>query len=141
MSNRRHFTQWAAQFAVASELCKCGHEVSFTLGHNTPLADLVVISPGHTYFLVDVKGLAAQNYWQIARKPRRDNLFYVLALVPRGELNRYFVMTQDAVNATIEAEFRRLSPEHQQLGVENNRLGVRWKDAVGYEGRWDFLPV
>lgn len=35
-----HFTQWAAQFAVASELCKRGYEVAFTLGHNTPLADM-----------------------------------------------------------------------------------------------------
>ena len=33
----RHQTQWAAQFAVASELCKRGYEVSFTLGNNTPL--------------------------------------------------------------------------------------------------------
>jgi hypothetical protein len=53
----RHQTQWAAQFAVASELCKRGYEVSFTLGHNTPLADLTAISPEeHFKFLIDVKG-------------------------------------------------------------------------------------
>jgi hypothetical protein len=46
--------QWAAQFAVASELCKRGYEVAFTLGHNTPLADLMVISPGKKHFLIDV---------------------------------------------------------------------------------------
>jgi hypothetical protein len=71
--NKRHFTQWAVQFAVASELCKRAYEVSFTLGHNTPLADLMVISPkSHKMFLIDVKGLAGKNYWQIARKERRD---------------------------------------------------------------------
>ena len=43
--------QWAAQFAVASEPCKRGHEVAFTLGHNTPLADLMVISPKKAAFL------------------------------------------------------------------------------------------
>ena len=40
-----HRTQWAAQFAVASELCKRGYEVSFTMGNTTPLADLMVVSP------------------------------------------------------------------------------------------------
>ena len=33
---RGHQTQWAAQFAVASELCKRGYEVSFTMGNTTP---------------------------------------------------------------------------------------------------------
>lgn len=46
---RGHQTQWAAQFAVASELCKRGYEVSFTMGNATPVADLMVVSvaPGH----------------------------------------------------------------------------------------------
>ena len=59
-----HETQWAVQFAVASEeLCKLGYEVAFTLGHNTLLADLMVVSPiGKKQFLVDVKGLAAPHY-------------------------------------------------------------------------------
>jgi hypothetical protein len=44
-SVRGHQTQWAAQFAVASELCKRGYEVSFTMGNTTPIADLMVVSP------------------------------------------------------------------------------------------------
>ena len=56
-----HQTQWAAQFAVASELCKRGYEVAFTLGHNTPLADLMVISPRKKPFLIDVKGLSEKT--------------------------------------------------------------------------------
>lgn len=39
-----HRTQWAAQFAVASELCKLGYEVALTLG-NQPAADLLVVGP------------------------------------------------------------------------------------------------
>jgi hypothetical protein len=39
-----HQTRWAAQFAVASELCKRGYEVALTVG-NHPLIDLMVISP------------------------------------------------------------------------------------------------
>jgi CheY-like chemotaxis protein len=73
----------AAQFAVASELCKRGYEVAFTQGNNTPLADLMVISPEtHSQFLIDVKGL------------------YIFVLVPRGVPNQFFIMTQDAVNAS-----------------------------------------
>ena len=44
-TTRGHQTQWAAQFAVASELCKRGYEVSFTMENSTPLADLIVVSP------------------------------------------------------------------------------------------------
>jgi hypothetical protein len=59
---RGHQTQWAAEFAVASELCKRGYEVAFTSGHTTPIADLMVVSPKYkTMFLVDVKGLYKMN--------------------------------------------------------------------------------
>jgi hypothetical protein len=76
-------TQWAAQFAVASELCKRGYEVAFTLGHNTPLADLMVISPEEKkHFLIDVKGLSGTNSWILKRKSLREDLYYVLAFVP-----------------------------------------------------------
>jgi hypothetical protein len=37
-TQRGHQTQWAAQFAVASELCKRGYEVSFTMGNTAPIA-------------------------------------------------------------------------------------------------------
>jgi len=140
-TNIRHQTQWAAQFAVASELCKKGYEVSFTLGHNTPLADIMAISPEqHRMFLIDVKGLAGRNYWQIVRKEPRSDLFYVLALVPRDSPNEFFIMTQEAVNAGVAAEFSRLRPEKQVLGEKANRLGLRWGDAGPFANRWDILP-
>ncbi len=101
----------------------------------------MVISPEkHTQFLVDVKGLAGKNYWQIALKEPRNDLFYVLALVPRGSANEFFVMTQDAVNSGIKAEFARLTPERQARGERANRLGLRWGDAKPFADRWDILP-
>ena len=39
-----HRTQWAARFAVASELCKRGYQVALTMGIH-PVADLMVVSP------------------------------------------------------------------------------------------------
>ena len=47
---------------MASELCKKGYEVWFTLGHNTPLADIMAISPQQRHmFLIDVNGLAGNS--------------------------------------------------------------------------------
>lgn len=138
---KRHQTQWASQFAVASELCKRGYEVSFTMGNNTPLADMMVTSPkNREMFLVDVKGLAYENYWQIKRQPSRSGLFYVLALVPRERENRFFILTQDEINANIIIEFDRLPDEKKKLGEVANRLGMRWKDSLKFENRWEVLP-
>jgi hypothetical protein len=139
----RHQTQWAAQFAVASELCKRGYEVSFTLGHNTPLADLMVISPeGKEQFLIDVKGQGRRNYWLIKRKKLRSNLFYVLALVPRDAPNAFFVLTQAQINGFIDANFAACPPEQQARGLDKLMLGLRWKDADQPEFRdaWSILP-
>jgi hypothetical protein len=69
-SSRRsaHRTQWAAQFAVASELCKREYEVAFTMG-NHPSVDLMVTSPEQISFGIDVKGLYNRNFWAVRAKP------------------------------------------------------------------------
>lgn len=94
-SKRRssHQTQWAAQFAVASELCKRGYEVALTMG-NHPTKDLMVSSPGGVSFGIDVKGLYKRNFWAVRKKPERADIFYVFAFVPTGAANRYFIMNQ-----------------------------------------------
>jgi len=82
---RTHQMQWAAQYAVASELCKRGYEVAFTSGHTTPVANLMAVSPVRKkMFLVDVKGLYRKNPWIIKRKPPRGNLFYILVMSRQG---------------------------------------------------------
>ena len=88
-TSRGHQTQWAAQFAVASELCKRGYEVAFTMGHTTPVADLMVISPTKRAFLVDVKGLYRPNPWLVRPKETRTDLYYILAYVPNDEANQF----------------------------------------------------
>jgi len=55
-----HQTQWAAQFAVASELCNRGCQVALTLG-NHPMIDIMVKSPRGRSFHVDVKGATPNN--------------------------------------------------------------------------------
>src|SRR5437879_5364985 len=99
-----HQTQWAAQFAVASELCRRGYEVAFTMG-NHPSVDLMVYSPEHVAFAVDVKGLYKRNFWPVQEKEPRNDLFYVFVLVPSGVPVRFFVLTQDQVNKGIQEDF------------------------------------
>lgn len=133
---RGHQTQWAAQFAVASELCKRGYEVAFTSGHTTPIADLMVVSPiTRTMFLVDVKGLYRMNPWVIKRKPVRSNLFYVLAFVPTSQPNRYFVLSQREINRYVKSELVRLKrPEDYPM------TGITFKQAGAHEDSWAILP-
>lgn len=131
-----HRTQWAAQYAVASELCKRGYEVSFTMGNATPLADLMVVSPKFKQmFLVDVKGLYRPNPWVIKRKIARAGLFYVLTFVPDDNANRFFVLKQTQVNTYIESELRRLLRPN-----DYSMTGILWKQAENHENAWKVLP-
>jgi hypothetical protein len=132
-----HRTQWAAQFAVASELCKRGYEVSFTMGNSTPLADIMAVSPlTKQMFLVDVKGLYRSNPWVIKRKPTCEALYYVLAFVPDDAPNRFFVLSQKQVNIYIQQELARLRrPDDYPM------TGILWRQAGSHENDWGILPA
>jgi hypothetical protein len=130
-----HRTQWTAQFAVASELCKRGYEVAFTMG-NHPSVDLMVHSPNQEAFLIDVKGLYKKNYWAVSAKKAKPNLFYVLAFVPDHDHNRYFILTQEQVNAEVEADLA----VARARKVSESFPGITWKRAEQYEGAWNILP-
>jgi hypothetical protein len=145
MKQRRsvHQTQWAAQFAVASELCKRGYQVALTLG-NHPTIDLMVVSPSGRQFLIDVKGLYKPNFWQVTRKPDRSDLFYVFAFVPDDESNQFFIMSQRQVNEGIQANWDKYCERHGKPlsdagSPDNTRPGVEWKDAAPFQD-WKVLP-
>lgn len=130
-------TQWAAQFAVASELCKRGYEVAFTQGNATPLADLMCVSPRtNTMFLVDVKGLGRRSMWMVKDKPARAGLFYVLAFVPPGAANEFWVLPQ--------ADINRLLAEYRASGIKylpTHPSSFNWTQPAAFQDRWDILPA
>lgn len=95
-----HRTQWAAQFAVASELCKQNHQVALTLG-NHPAIDIMAISPGGVPFTINVKGLCKENYWAVSEKSPQLGLFYVFAYARDQGNNRFFVVSQQTVNQMV----------------------------------------
>jgi hypothetical protein len=137
-----HQTQWAAQFAVASELIKRGYEVAMTLG-NHPLKDLMVVSPGGEHFGVDVKGLYQKNPWSI-RKRKSTEIFYVLAYVPTDASNQFFILTGDEAMQGIRIDENRWKSNAAAKGkvVNESRYmhGVQWKYASQFEDKWEKLP-
>jgi hypothetical protein len=138
-----HQTQWAAQFAVASELCKRGFEVALTMG-NHPTTDIMVSSQNGSRFGIDVKGSYKRNVWLVKKKPENADIFYVFAFVPAGGSNRFFILSQADVNQGIEAEFSRARAAAALKGRSGDKIeawpGVQWVFAEKYEDRWDLLP-
>jgi hypothetical protein len=134
-----HQTQWAAQFAVASELCRRNYRVSLAHG-NEPGFDLMVISPAGQRFEVDVKGLYRPNYWQVRKKEQRGKVYYVFAYVPdagpsRAKPNRFFVLDQATINKLIDEHRAECPPS------EKYREGVPWRWAEEHEEAWSILPA
>jgi hypothetical protein len=127
--------QWAAQFLVAAELERHGYVVSFTMGHNTPVADLMVGHPrSGAQFWVDVKGLSKPNAWLGLPKLSRANLFYILALVARERgKDRFFILTQYEWDGLIK-EYRDEHPSQKPIG------GFNWTAPKKFENKWSKLP-
>jgi hypothetical protein len=138
-----HRTQWAAQFAVASELCKRGHQVAFTMG-NHPKVDLMVISPSGAKFAIDVKGLYRKNFWVISRKEGLQDLFYILAFVPDDEPNQFFILSQDEVNTEVARQIARTKAERLKKGLSIEKSeqfpGLPWSVAEKSKDQWGKLP-
>jgi hypothetical protein len=139
-----HQTQWAAQFAVASELCKRGYEVALTMG-NHPTTDIMVKSPEGIRFDVDVKGLHKKNFWPVRVKAPHQNLFYIFAFVPADKDNQFFIMPQDMVNEGIQIEIDKTRASKAARGlphIESQDFPcVSWKFAEAHMNAWRVLPA
>lgn len=138
-----HRTQWAAQFAVASELCKRGYEVAFTMG-NHPSVDLMAISPGNIEFTIDVKGLYKPNFWVVKPKPVKDRLFYIFAYVPDDAANQFFILDQARVNEEIAIEIEHTRAVALAKGKTGEKAGafpcIPWRATKKYQD-WGILPT
>jgi len=135
-------THWAAQFAVASELCKRGYEVALTMG-NYPVIDLMVVSPKGVPFLIYVNAQYKRNIWPVRRKKARGKLFYVLAFVPDVGQNRFFILTQEAVEKKIRRDLQHAIAQRKARGLDGKPLSlpiVEWDFAKKHEGAWKVLP-
>jgi hypothetical protein len=140
-----HQTQWAAQFAVASELCRRDYQVALTLG-NHPMIDLMVVSPKGTPFLVDVKGQYQEpNPWPLSlRKAGNELLFYVFAFVPDPKEGqpRFTVLRQDDVNRHLDDNTAKWRARKVERANKDDPMPcMDAKFVKQREGGWEQLPV
>ena len=135
----RYQTQWAAQFYVAAELTRRGYLASLTLG-NAPVADLLVVSPGQTQFMVDVKGQSTRNFWLIQRREPRPDLFFVLVYLPKNyEPPRFYILSCAELMEKREEYKRHI----EAIGgkYDDKVGGINWSTVLEYEDRWHVLPA
>ncbi len=130
-------TQWAAQFLVSAELERHGYVVSFTMGHATKAADLMVGHEGTgAQFWVDVKGLAKPTSWPGGgTKAPRKNLFYILVLVCTARENdRFSILSQSEWDGLVN----RYGEEHPNQ--KSRTGGFNWTAPHRFENQWSKLP-
>jgi hypothetical protein len=136
--SRRYRTQWASQFYVAAELTRREYLVSFTLGH-APVADLLVVSPEQRHFMVDVKGQSTRNFWLIQRREPREDLYFILVYLPKGEEPpRFFVLSSTEMMKKRE-EYRK-HIESTGGKYRDDMGGMNWTTAFEHEDDWSILP-
>ncbi len=110
---------------------------------NHPSVDLMAVSLNQVPFGVDVKGLYKRNYWLVTEKPPKAGLFYVFAFVPDDATNRFFILTQEAVNAELAADVATARERAKARGksMREGMTGISFKAAQKYENLWDTLPA
>jgi hypothetical protein len=136
-------TQWAAQFLAASELVRRNYTISFTMGNNTPDADLMVLAPSGRQFLVDVKGQSQRGAWLVRNKPSHKSLdlYYILvylaSLVSKGQARKpdqFYVLTR-ADAPELASTYISNHPNDK-----NTVPGFGWGDPANFKDDWDRLP-
>lgn len=138
-----HFTQWAGQFGIATELTRRGYLVGLTLG-NTPDTDLFCqhIDSGAS-FALQVKSLSSKTYFPIANFPAGlpDDLFGLVFVPPKPDQPlEFYIATRDQLRqaaAAYEPTRRRL-PEGQPHRPFPD--GVAYRSLAPFRDRWEKLP-
>ena len=113
--------------------------MSFTMGNNTPLADLMVghLETGKQCW-VDVKGLSEKNAWNFGDKDDCPKLLYVLVLVGKTyRQDRFFILSQQEVKDEID-RFYKAYPKQKRNGTA---VGFKFDYAEQYEGKWDTIAA
>ena len=122
---------------MASELCKRGYDVAFTVGNHTPDADIVAIGPSsHRPILIDVKGQSSRSFWRIKSKPQKAELWYILPLVRLDKETEFFIMSEEEVRHEQEIY------KNSGIKYDDRFSGFNWGTCKKYGGStcWERLP-
>jgi hypothetical protein len=105
----------------------------------------MVSSPRGERFDVDVKGLYKKNFWVIRKKELKSNLYYILAFVPEGKENKFFILPQCVVKRGIEENIDQTCERKRVKGFGYDEAkdvhGVTWPFAEANSISWEDLPA
>ena len=94
--------------------------VTLTLG-NAPVADLLVATPTGAHFMVDVKGQSTRNFWLIAKREPREDLYYILVYLPKlPDPPRFFIFRS-----------RELMEKREEYRQHIEAQGGKYRDETG----------
>ncbi len=100
----------------------------------------MVLSPKGKQFKIDVKGLYKPNYWIIRRKEPEEDLFFVLAYVPKDQTSEFFVLSHAEVVGIQSADVERSRLRDPSIGHDYPVQGILWGASKAYKDRWEILP-
>lgn len=136
MKLSRHNVEQMARGYLMYELARHGYNVQIT-DSRFPVVDMLVVSPGGSYFGIDVKGQRTKNFWRFNVREPKDDLFYGFVYVPEEGMPRVFIMD----SKTTMKLWREYKDNAVQAGAtEDNIWGLRWTQPHPYENRYDLLP-
>jgi hypothetical protein len=105
--------------------------------------DLLCVSPEGRPFKVEVKSAATPNYvpiqkWILEGDLQHDLVFVIVYVHPDTTIPfQFFLLTHQEVKDAWDAMPKtKPSGEPYKPGWE----GLKWKDVMPHEGRWDKLP-
>ena len=147
MSIPRETLGLAAEFAVASELCRWGLYAQLTLGNKKRTDLLVHNEETNTFLRIEVKakqGRGGSDWFIRLPKSNGTDTVYMLVSVPTGDLDkpgtpRVFLMKPEEISQAMESY---QEDRHSRgTGDEKWQPAIRWKDSLPHENRWDKLPA
>jgi hypothetical protein len=83
------------------------------------------------------------NFWPVRPKKARDRLFYVLAFVPDGARNQFFILTQAQVNEGLRIDWEHARARRKAKGLRGEPgdfPGIQRSFAQRFEDAWKALP-
>ncbi|MBR3700044.1 MAG: hypothetical protein IKM85_11090 [Bacteroidales bacterium] len=134
---KKHHLSMAGEYAVCSELCKRGFDVSLTLG-NAKAVDIMVFLPDNSYRRIEVKtsqtGRFVTNFFQKYYDKTLNNHpdFWVLVYIDKNGQIQYYILTHEELGE-IQMKRNGMSKWGKVNGCDN----VLLRDVAHCEDRWD----
>ncbi len=133
----KYLLSLTGEYAVCSELCKRGYDVSLTLG-NAKAVDIMVFLPDNSCRRIEVKtsqtGRFVTNFFQKYYNKTLNNHpdYWVLVYIDKDGNMHYYILTHEELG-DIQMKRNGMSKWSKVVGCDN----VLLKDIAHCKNRWD----